>query len=362
MNKRAKILVVDDEKMNVELLEAILSGQYDVMVAYDGEEAFEKVNDTLPDLILLDVMMPGLNGYEVCKRLKQKKETSIIPVIIVTALKEKEERIKGLEIGADDFLTKPIDRVELLARVKSLLRIKFLYNELTEINENLEQRVKEQVERIQKLTRLKQYFSPKLAEQLLSDEDIYKVRRKNLTIFFTDIRNFTSLSEMMEPEELFTMLDKYFTKMTEVVFEQGGIIGKFIGDGIMGFFGDPGEYNHAELTVKTALEMQSKIKILNDQESASWGGFPISIGIGINTGYVTIGNIGPENHRDYTVIGRAVNLASRIGNEANSGQILISQKTYNIVANIIEAKEWGNITVKGFDRPILVYSVLGLKK
>jgi len=148
--KRAKILVVDDEEFNRELLEAILVNKYDINMACNGEEALEKVNTELPDLILLDVMMPRMDGYEVCRRLKERKETKIIPVVMVTALREKEDRIKGLEAGADDFLTKPIDKAEVLARVKSLLRIKHLYDELTDINIHLEQRVKEQVEELQR--------------------------------------------------------------------------------------------------------------------------------------------------------------------------------------------------------------------
>ncbi|MDI6735734.1 MAG: SpoIIE family protein phosphatase [bacterium] len=147
---RAKVLVVDDEEFNREMLEAILVTNYDITMACSGEEALEKVSHEPPDIILLDIMMPRIDGYEVCRRLKEKKETAIIPVVMVTALREKEDRIKGLEAGADDFLTKPIDRAEVLARVKSLLRIKHLYDELTDINTTLEQRVKEQVEELQR--------------------------------------------------------------------------------------------------------------------------------------------------------------------------------------------------------------------
>lgn len=148
--KKSKILVVDDEEFNRELLEAILSTKYDIVMACDGEEALEKVNQEPPDIILLDVMMPRLDGYEVCRRLKGNKRTSIIPVVMVTALREKEDRIRGLEAGADDFLTKPIDRAEVIARVKSLLRIKHLNDELIDINQTLEQRVKEQVEELRR--------------------------------------------------------------------------------------------------------------------------------------------------------------------------------------------------------------------
>ena len=213
---------------------------------------------------------------------------------------------------------------------------------------------------IQSLSRLRQYFSPKLAQRLISDEDIYKVRRKNLTIFFTDIRGFSSISDKAEPEELMDMLNEYFTEMTQIIFNWGGTVCKFIGDGIMGFFGDPEEnLNHAELAVKMALEMQAKVKSLNEK-SLHWGDFPLAIGIGIDTGYVTIGHVGPENHRDYTVIGRYVNIAARLVDEAKPGQVLIGQRTYRMIAGVVKAEEIGYISVKGFDKPVLVYNVLGL--
>jgi class 3 adenylate cyclase len=355
---RSKVLVVDDNKQNAELLEFHLADDYEVLKAYNGEEALQKVKADPPDLILLDVMMPGLDGYEVCRRLKEKEETKFIPVVMVTALKEKEERIKGLEAGADDFLTKPVDSSELLARVKSLLRIKHLHDELSEINQNLEQKVKEQVEQIQNLSRLKQYFSPQLAESLIHDENIGKVRRKNLTIFFVDIRNFTSLSEKMEPEELLNLLNGYFSEMIQIIFDHGGTVGKFMGDGIMGFFGDPEECpDHSQRAIKMALKMQQRVKELN-KESFFWGDFPLSIGIGINTGYVTVGDVGPENHRDYTVIGRHVNLAARLESEAKPGQILISQRTYNLVKSTIEAEKMREIAMKGFESPVPIYNVV----
>lgn len=213
---------------------------------------------------------------------------------------------------------------------------------------------------IQALSRLRQYFSPKLAQRLVSDEDVFRVRRKNLTIFFTDIRGFSMLSDETEPEELLNMLNEFFTEMTQIIFQWGGTVGKFIGDCIMGFFGDPDEQpNHAELAVKMALEMQARVKTLNEK-SPLWSDHPLSIGIGINSGFVTIGNVGPENHRDYTVIGRHVNLAARLEEEAKPGQVLVSQRTYRMVADMVKAEEVGHISVKGFDKPVLAYNVLGL--
>ncbi|UCE40874.1 MAG: protein kinase [Candidatus Aminicenantes bacterium] len=357
---RPRILVVDDKEVNVELIEAHLSPQYDVVPAYGGKEALEKTEQESLDLILLDVMMPDPDGYKVCKQLKENPKTQMIPVVMVTALRDKEDRIKALELGADDFLTKPIDRAELLARVKSLLRIRSLYDELTNINKTLKQRVKDQVSHIQSLSRLKQYFSPQLAERLVSDKDIFKPRRKNLSIFFVDIRNFNTFIETLEPEELLSILDLYFTEMTRTIFEWGGTVGKFISDGIMGFFGDPEECpNHAELAIKMGLEMKYKISRLNEK-TPILKNYPLSIGIGINTGYVTVGNIGPTNHKDYTVIGRAVNVAAHLETKAEPGQILIGPRTFNLVEDIVKARELDTVKVKGYEKPLKVFEVQGL--
>jgi class 3 adenylate cyclase len=199
-----------------------------------------------------------------------------------------------------------------------------------------------------------------LAERLVSDKDIFKPRRKNLSIFFVDIRNFNTFIEMLEPEELLGILDLYFTEMTRIIFEWGGTVGKFISDGIMGFFGDPEECpNHAELAIKMGLEMNYRIGRLNEK-TPILKDYPLSIGIGINTGYVTVGNIGPTNHRDYTVIGRAVNLAAHLETRAKPGQILIGPRTFSLVEDIVKAQESDTIKVKGYEKPVKVFEVQGL--
>jgi class 3 adenylate cyclase len=262
---------------------------------------------------------------------------------MVTSLKEREERVKGLEVGADDFLTKPVDSCELLARVKSLLRIKQLQDELLEMNQSLEQKVKEQVGQIQKLSSMKRYISPQIAERLISE---------GTTV--------GQIAEEMEPEELLEMLNKYFSEMTKIVFKYGGTIDKFMGDGIMGFIGDPCEYpDHAQRAIKMATEMQSKVKDLSS-DWFSYGTSSLQIGIGINTGYVTVGDIGSEAHMDYTVVGRHVNLAARLQQEAKPGQIVVSQRTYSLVKDMVEAEEIGKVEMKGFDKPVVVYDVYGV--
>ena len=237
------------------------------------------------------------------------------------------------------------------------------HDELLEINQNLEQKVKEQVEHIQKLSSMKRYISPQVAERLLSEGiAVGQIERKNLTVFFSDIRGFTRISEEMEPEELLGMLNKYFSEMTEIIFKYGGTIDKFMGDGILGFVGDPCEYpDHAERAVRMAVEMQSKLKALGE-EWFSYGTSSLRIGIGVNTGYVTVGDVGSEAHMDYTAIGRHVNLAARLQQEAKPDQIIISQRTYSLVKDIVEAEEMGEVEMKGFDRPIRTYNVYNMRE
>jgi class 3 adenylate cyclase len=221
--------------------------------------------------------------------------------------------------------------------------------------------VKEQVRHIQRVESLKRYLSPQIAEGLISeDASIGQVKRKNLTVFFTDIRGFTNIAEETEPEELLEMLNEYFSEMVQIVFKHGGTVGKFMGDGIMGFFGDPEEYpDHAERAIKMAMEMQSRVKFLGEEQPFG-DVLLLGIGIGINTGYVTVGNIGSPLHMDYTVVGRNVNLAARLEQEAKPGQTLISQRTYNLVKDVVEVEKLKEIEAKGFDRPMMVYDVYGV--
>ena len=219
MNIPARILVVDDTPRNVKLLADILDVKgYAVVTASSGHEALAKIEAEPPDLVLLDVVMPEMSGYEVCRALRANPATTMVPVVMVTALDPGEERIKGIEAGADDFLAKPINQPELLARVKSLLRIKELHDttqrqaaELAELNQSLEQRVQEQVSQLERLGRLKRFFSPRLAEMILSGgaEDPLKTHRRDLTVVFLDLRGFTAFAESAEPEEVMEVLHEY---------------------------------------------------------------------------------------------------------------------------------------------------------
>ena len=367
MTCQHKVLVVDDTPMNVKLLADLLGVKgYMVITAASGLEALEKVEKEQPDLVLLDVVMPGMSGYEVCRKIRNSPETAFLPVVMVTALDPNQERIKGIEAGADDFLMKPIHQAELLARVGSLIRVKDLHAQvrlqaakLAEWNRTLEQRVQEQVAQLERLTRLKRFFSPQLAELIVAgdSEDPLKTHRREVTVVFLDLRGFTAFAETAEPEEVMGVLKEYQTEMGGLIIEHEGTLERFTGDGMMIFFNDPVVVpNPEERAIRMALAMRGRVASLR----AIWvkRGYELHFGVGIATGYATIGKIGFEERWDYAVIGTVSNLASRLCSEAGPGQILISRRLFGIVENLIEVEPVGELTLKGFHRPVTAYNVL----
>jgi adenylate cyclase len=358
-----KILVVDDVPVNVKLLADLLAVKgYAVVTAASGAEALEKIDKEQPGLVLLDVMMPGMSGYDACRKIRQNPATSMLPVIMVTALDPTQERVKGIEAGADDFLTKPINQPELLARVRSLLRIKLLHDELADWNRTLEQRVEQQLAQLDRLERLKRFFSPQLAELIVSGdtEDPLKSHRREITVVFLDLRGFTAFAEMSEPEEVSEVLGAYHAEVGRLIVDHEGTLERFTGDGMMIFFNDPvAVANPEERAVRMAEAMRGQIRVLG----AGWRrrGYDLDLGMGIAKGYATIGAIGFEGRRDYAAIGSVTNLAFRLCAEASPGQILISQRIYAAVSDLVEAKEVGPLQLKGFHRPVVAYEIAQLK-
>jgi adenylate cyclase len=233
------------------------------------------------------------------------------------------------------------------------------YEQLQSLNQNLQARVDSQVQELERATRLKRYLSPQVAESILESSVDVSVdsRRRNLTVFFSDIRGFTELSERMEPEELVDMLNQYLSAMTEIVFKYGGTLDKYIGDAIMVFFGDPIPYDdHAERAVNMALEMRRKLTELQQQWFASRDEI-LTIGMGISTGYVTVGNIGSSARMEYTVVGNHVNAASRLAGQAVAGQILVTERTMVAVRDAVAGREIGQVEIKGFQRPLRIYDI-----
>src|SRR5262245_30784668 len=242
MTAPARLLVVDDTPNNVKLLADLLRVKgYEVATASSGLEALAHVETGRPDLVLLDVVMPEMSGYEVCRRIRANPATAMLPVVMVTALDPGQERVKGIEAGADDFLGKPINQPELLARVRSLLRVKALHDQLEELNRTLEARVAAQVGELEKLGRLKRFFSPQLAEAILTGgaEDPLESHRREITVVFVDLRGFTGFAETAEPEEVMAVLREYHAEMGALVVAHEGTLERFTGDGMMIFFNDP---------------------------------------------------------------------------------------------------------------------------
>jgi len=230
--------------------------------------------------------------------------------------------------------------------------------ELLEVNRNLESRVQTQLRQLERTNRLRRYVSPKITEMILAEEGAAegKPRRKMMTVVFSDIRGFSTLTDDLEPEEIFHLLDRYLSEMIKIVHRFDGTLNKIIGDGLLIFFGDPiFMEDHAERAVRMAVEMQKKVSELR-REWKEYG-HDLGVGIGINTGYMTVGNIGSEIHRDYTVIGNQVNVASRLESMATAGQILISQRTYSKVELLVEAQGIGEVKVKGIHAPVRTYNV-----
>ncbi len=370
MTAKARILAVDDQPHNLRLLVDLLNARgYEVVTAASGAEALEKIGSERPDLVLLDVIMPNMSGYEVCKKIRENPATGVLPVVMITALDPAEERVKGLEAGADDFLSKPINQPELLARVRSLLRIKQLYDtvqeqkaQLGELNRTLEERVLEQVGQLDRLGRLKRFFSPQLADLIVSGgaDDPLKTHRREIAVVFLDLRGFTSFSEAADPEEVMNVLREYHAAMGALILSHEGTLERFTGDGIMIFFNDPVVVpNPAERALHMAVAMQEKAAVL----LAKWRklGYDLGFGIGVAQGYATIGAIGFEGRWDYGAIGNVTNLAARLCAEAKPGQILVSRRILATVEGLVDAEAVGEITLKGFSKPVATFNVLRLK-
>ncbi len=366
----AKLLVVDDTPQNVKLLADLLRAKgYEVVTAASGPEGLEKVAAERPDLVLLDVMMPGMSGYEVCQKIRSDPGTGILPVVMVTALDPAQERIKGLEAGADDFLSKPVNHAELLARVRSLVRVKHLYDtvqsqagQLAEWNRTLEGRVGDQVAQLERLGRLKRFFSPQLAELIVAGDaaDPLKSHRQEITVVFLDLRGFTAFAETAEPEEVMVVLRDYHAAMGQLIMEHEGTLERFTGDGMMIFFNDPVPVpDGPERAVRMAVAMRERVA----EMTVKWRkrGFELDFGIGIAQGYATIGAIGFEGRWDYGAIGTVTNLAARLCGEAKPGQILVSQRLAGAVEEMAQVEPVGDLSLKGLHRPVPAFGVIGLR-
>jgi DNA-binding response OmpR family regulator len=355
MSGTARILVVDDQPPNVRLLEQVLLlAGYQPITAASGREGLAKLRADKPDLVLLDVMMPGMSGYEVCREIRADPGTALLPVVMVTALDPETERVKGIEAGADDFLAKPINQPELLARVKSLLRIRALQRQV-------EAQAVQLVE--QRVARLRRFLSPKVVELILEGhlDDPLATRRKEVTILFADLRGFTAFSEAAAPEDVMEVLREYHAEIGRLAGVHEGTIEHFEGDGVMLIFNDPQTLpDPAMSAVRMAVELRDGVVLMSQRWSKL--GYRLGCGIGIAQGFATIGTIGFPGRQDYGVIGGVNNLAARLCSEAQAGTVLVSQRVHAKVEDRVVANPVQALALKGFQGPVPAYSIVSLTK
>ena len=332
-----RIMVVDDTKANIDILIETLASDYKVGVAMDGESALEDIKTNLPDLILLDIMMPEMDGYEVCQRLKTDPSTKNIPIIFVTAKSDESDETKGLELGAVDYITKPFSPPIVRARVKTHLTLK-----------KIRQRVEDAFGR---------HVHPSVAELLLNGRLNTRGTMENVTLLFSDIRNFTGFAEQNHPKQVFARINEYYASMTEVIQNFGGVVLQYVGDEIEAVFGAPfPDEHHPENAVQAAFGMRMTLKKLNSK-FRELGQAQLNHGIGIHTGTVLAGVVGSKERQTYSLVGDTVNVASRVADLCKlfKTDILISQQTYDRLTHDYELIEQPSVLVKGRSEKLIIY-------
>jgi len=349
-----RILVVDDQRTNAEMVSGLLRNLgYEVDVALDGEAALDVVRSKCPDLVVSDILMPRMDGYELCRRLRANPETALLPVILVTSAEPQTERVKGVEAGADDFLAKPVNWAELFARVKRLLQVKALQDEIKELNAKLEERVRDQVAQLERLSRMKRFFSRAVAEAIVAPggEALLEPHRREITAVFLDLRGFTAFTDRADPDEVLVLLRAYHATLGRTVDEFGGTLEHFAGDGIMIFFNDPIEIdNPAERGIRMALALQRAFNPIAE----AWAklGHEVGLGIGIAQGETTLGVIGFDQRWEYAAIGNVPNLAARLCGAAHAGEIILDGQTEQDIVGIAETEFVGALSLRGFQQPV----------
>lgn len=362
------ILIVDDQPQNLRLLEAVLEPRgYRTVSAESGEAALQVLSREQADLVLLDILMPGMDGYEVCRRIRENPATAFLPVVMITA-SDTAQKLRATEAGADDFVAKPFDQGELLARVKSLVRIKSYHDtirrqsdELAEWNRELSERVQSQVALLERASRLRRFLPPQMAELVLDsgDESFLESHRREIVVVFCDLRHFTSFAESSEPEEVMHVLNEYFAALGDLVHRFGGTLERFTGDGLMVIFNDPMPCEEPSLqALKMAVAMRSRIQDLAD----GWAqdGHDLGFGMGIAQGFATLGRIGFEGRYEYAAIGSVVNLAARLCAAAQPGQILVTQRVLTGTKDYAVSAPAGELELRGFSRAVKAFDIKGL--
>jgi len=346
----SKILIVDDEPFNVDLLEQQLEELgYETVSATNGQEALDKVATETPDLILLDVMMPIMDGFTVCRILKDSDETRLIPIVIMTALGAVEDRIKGIEAGADDFLTKPVDERELLARIQTTLRLKhtvdYKLGELGRIKDHFAKFVPETVQRLIAANPA----APELAK-----------RERDVSVLFLDISSYSQLSERLAPDVLNTLVERYFSTFLDRIHDANGDINETDGDGFMAIFQDDDPQQHACTAVDTALALLAATDELNTANQVQ----PLAVHMGINSGLALVGSTRFEGRRGtrwtFTASGPVTNLSARLAGMAAAGQILLGPETVRRLGSRYRLQRLGREHLKNLAEAVDIHCVLGV--
>ena len=366
------LLVVDDNEDNRYTLTRRLSreGFSNIATATNGREALELLRAKPIDLVLLDIMMPDMNGYEVLEHLKAEPQLQHIPVIMISAVDEIESVIRCVELGAEDYLSKPFNPTLLRARVGATLERKKLHDQvraqaadLAAWNQTLEQRVADQLTEIERMGRLKRFLSPQIADLVVSSGDgerILESHRRAVTVVFCDLRGFTAFAETAEPEEVMAVLRAYHDVLGPLIYKHEGTLERFAGDGLNVLFNDPLPCSDPSVrAVRMAIEMRDAVANL----AVEWRklGHDLGFGIGIAHGYATLGRIGFEGRYDYSAIGTVVNLAARLCAEARGGQILVDGKVQMAVETLTDIEPLGELMLKGMQRPVSAFNILGMR-
>jgi len=371
-NAEAALLVVDDIDDNRFALTRRLAreGYPNLATADNGRQALEMLNSKPFDLVLLDIMMPDMNGYEVLAQMKADGKLRHIPVIMISAVDEVESVVRCIELGAEDYLPKPFNPTLLRARVGACLERKRLHDQvmaqaadLAVWNRTLEQRVTSQLAEIERIARLKRFLSPQIADLVVSagDDAVLQSHRRAVTVVFCDLRGFTAFAETAEPEEVMTVLGAYHDVLGPLIHKYEGTLERFAGDGLNVLFNDPLPCLDPSMrAVRMALEMRDGVAEL----TAQWRkfGHELGFGVGIAHGYATLGRIGFEGRYDYAAIGTVVNLAARLCGEARSGQILVDPKVHAAIEAAADTEPVGELALKGIHRPIIPFNVIAMRQ
>jgi adenylate cyclase len=367
MDRTARLLVIDDTPENGRLLKAMLSPQgYSVSLAYSGGEGLEKVRTEHPDLVLLDIVMPDMTGYDVCRRLREDPETRLLPVVMLTSSGE-QDKVDAIEAGADDFIARPFNQQELRSRLRSLLRIKEYHDtiqaqaaELAEWNRTLEERVQSQLAQLEGLDRLRRFFSAPVAEIILSGGgQLLEPHRRDVTIVCCNLRGFAAFSATAEPEDVMGALSEFYGAVGQLILRFEATLEQFAGDSVMTIFNDPiACADHTAAAVRMAVEVREQTKALSRQWHLK--GYDLDVGLGIAEGYATLGRVGFEGRSDYRATGTVVNLASRLGSQALGGQILLAPRAFACVTDLVDVEAVGPFQLEGFHDPVDAYNVTGL--